>query len=112
MLSHNLPRDPGDNLGLAVAAPLVRGLEPIPAPRAIGGNSLLGIDHYQPLLLGQKVDSRSGGEIIRALGAAVEHHDQGPGLTFIATGEVQFVGTVASLSGIRFSYPPAAGGEY
>ena len=57
---------------------LVGALEPVPAGRRIGARRLLRIGDDEAELVGERVHPRSDGEIVRLLGAAVQHDDQRP----------------------------------
>ena len=77
MVPHDLAGDAGDQRGFAPAAALVARAKPVPALRLVGSAGLFGIDHEAILLFRQEVHPGAGGEIVRRLGAAVKHDDQG-----------------------------------
>ncbi len=52
------------------------------------------------MLLGERVHLGSSGDVVGALGATVEHHDQGHFLTYVAAGYVQLIGTRPGLIGV------------
>jgi hypothetical protein len=79
---------------------LVRSLEPVPALVHVGALSLRGVCHEEDVLLGEPVHLGSGGDVVGALGTAVEHHDQGYFLTYVAAGNVQLLGTRPGLIGV------------
>ena len=84
MVPHDLAGDAGDQRGFAAAPLLVARAKPVPALRLIGSAGLFGIDHEAVLLFRQEVHPGAGGEIVRRLGAAVKHDDQGKRLSLIA----------------------------
>ena len=58
------------------------------------------IGHEEDLLLGECVHPGSGGDVVGALGAAVEHDDQGHFLAYVATRDVQLVRTGSGPIGV------------
>ena len=66
----------GDDRRLAGVAHLVARPEPVPAGHGIVAAGLRRIDDEQPVLFGQGVHPGPGGEVLRVLRAAVQHHDQ------------------------------------
>ncbi len=58
------------------AAPLVAGTKPVPARHGVVAAGLSGVGDQQPVFLGDGVHPGPGGEILRVLRAAVQHHDQ------------------------------------
>ena len=52
------------------------GVEPVPARLGVGQAVLLGIEHEEAFALRDAVHARAGGEGIRILPAAVQHHQQ------------------------------------
>ena len=92
MVPHDLAGDAGDQRGFAPAAALVARAKPVPALRLVGSARLFGIDHEAVLLVRQEVHPGAGGEILRRLGAAVKHDDQGKRLSLRAAWDEQLVG--------------------
>ena len=76
---HELADARDDRRGLAGAAPLVLGLEPVPAALRVGAAVLLGIDRDEPVTVGRLVHPRRGGEARRVLRAAVQQADERQG---------------------------------
>ncbi len=110
VLAEDFARDAGDNGWLALAAPLVRGLEPVPSPRAVGGGRLYGIGNEEGVLLGDRVHVGACGQIVGGLGTAVEHDYEGHLLPHVAAGNVQLVGARPGSVGVGplDEAPPAA----
>ena len=94
---HDLTRDAGDQRRFAAVAPLVGGIEPIPALLHVGRAGLGRVCDQAGMDLSRDVHACSGGEIIRRLRAAVQHDDQRNGLPVIAGRDIQFVGTRSRL---------------
>src|SRR6478609_6160534 len=92
MVAHDLAGNAGDHRGLAPAAALVARAKPVPALRLVGSARLLRIGHEAILLFCQEVHSGAGREIVRRLGAAVKHDDQGKPLSLTAAWDEQLVG--------------------
>ena len=78
MPGHDLARHAGQQRRFAAAAFLVRVLEPVPAALRIGLLRLRRIQHHEAVRLRHLVHRRAGGEIVRGLGAAMQHHQQRP----------------------------------
>src|SRR4051812_43402513 len=91
MVAHDLAGDADDHRGLAPAPALVAGAKPVPALRLVGSARLLRIDHEAILLFRQKVHPGAGREIVRRLGAAMKHDDQGKPLSLTAAWDEQLV---------------------
>ena len=91
VVAHDLPRDARDQRGLALAVLLVARAEPVPAFRGVGGGGLGRIGDEAGVLLGARIHPRAGGEVVRRLGAAVQHDDQRDRLPAIAAGDVELV---------------------
>jgi DNA invertase Pin-like site-specific DNA recombinase len=111
IVAHDLAGDARDKRGPASVALLVGCAKPVPAFRRVGVAALCRIDHEARLLFCDEVHSRTGGEIIRRLSAAVKHHDQGKRLPLIAARDEELVGTtsrrvavgaIAELSTLRY----------
>ena len=79
VVAHDLARNPGDEGWLARVAPLVAGAEPVPAFGRVGGRWLARIGDHEPLGLRPLIHTRSRGEVVGVLGAAVQHDDQRDG---------------------------------
>src|SRR5476649_817906 len=79
--------------------------DPVPAFGVVGVPGLLRIDDEALLFLGHGVHLRAGGEIVRVLRAAVQHHQQRHGLAVVAAGDIQLVVARARLVAV------AAGNE-
>ncbi len=75
-IAHHVARQAGDQRGFAAVAELPGGVEPVPAFLGVGRLGLARVDHEEPLLLGQIVHPRPGGEVLGRLRAAVQHHDE------------------------------------
>ena len=99
VVAHHFPGDAGDQRGLAAAAPLVARVEPVPALLGVGGGGLPRIGDQQPLVLRERVHARAGGEVVRRLGAAVEHDQQRRRLPAIGARDVELVGAGSGLVG-------------
>ena len=100
--------DARDQRRLALTAPLVGRAKPIPALRRVRVAGLCGIDHEAGLFFGDQVHARPGGEIVRRLGAAVQHDDQRERLPLIAAGDVELVGAGSGRVAVgRFDELPA-----
>src|SRR5271165_5366659 len=95
MLAHNLFRYSCDQRRLPIVAALIVRLEPVPALLGISGDRLLWISDKEPVLLGNRIHPRSRGEVVGALGASVQHDDQGKRSLFTAAGDVQLVASAA-----------------
>ena len=110
-LSHDRLRQRRQHGGLAVTAPLMLGLEPVPALLCVGMLRLLRIQHDKTLLARQCVHLRAGCEVARVLGAAVQHQHQWPGrgrCAGRARWHVQLVGERAPLV-VEAAIGPALG---
>ncbi len=110
-LAHDLPGDPGDQRRLALAALLVARIEPVPAFGSVGGLRLGGVGDKEDMLLRQGVHLGAGGEVIRRLGAAVQHHDQGDRAPVVAARNIELVGPAAGGVRERGLVKPGAGGD-
>ena len=64
VVAHDLPRDAGDQRGLALAMLLVVRAEPVPAFRGVGGGGLGRIGDQAGVLLGERVHPRACGEVV------------------------------------------------
>ena len=60
------------------------GEEPVPALVRVRARRLRRVEDEEALLLGERVHARAGGEVVRVLGAAVQHDDQRQGATLEA----------------------------
>ena len=90
---HDLAGDARDQRGLAFVALLVGAAEPVPAFRRVGVAALRRIDHEAVLFFCDEVHPGAGGEIVRRLGAAVQHDDQRKRLPLmVAAGDEELVG--------------------
>ena len=67
---------PAMMLGSPASRTLVREIEPVPARRGIGGRRLSWIGDDEAEVLGEPVHACPHGEVVRVLGAAMEHDDQ------------------------------------
>src|ERR671915_418316 len=92
---------PGARPEWAPTALLVRGLEPVPALLHVGVTCLRGIRDEEGVLLGVFVHAGARSEVVRALGAPVQHDDQRDGLPGVAARNVQFIGAGPSAVGVR-----------
>src|ERR1044072_5249993 len=92
MVAHDLAGNAGDHRRLALTAALVARAKPVPALRMVGSARLLRIDHEAILLFRQEVHPGTGREIVRRLGAAMKHDDQGKPLSPAAAWDEQLVG--------------------
>src|SRR3712207_6768705 len=101
VLVDDLARDTGDKRRLAPPALLVRSLKPVPALVYVGALGLRGIGYEEDVFLGEHVHLGPGGDVVGILGTAVEHHDQGHFLSYVATWDVQLVRTGSGLIGVR-----------
>ena len=99
VVAHDLARDPGDQGRLAAVALLVVRVEPVPALRGVGRAGLRRPGDQAAVLLGERVHARAGGEVVRRLGAAVQHHDQRQRRAGARAGQIQLVGAGARLVG-------------
>ena len=81
MLAHDLAGDPRDQRRLSLAPALIIRPKPVPAPPRIGQAMLGWIDDEEAVFLGKAIHPGSRSEIIRGLGAAMQHHDQREPLT-------------------------------
>jgi hypothetical protein len=88
------------------------GLEPVPAPGIIGRNRLLRIEHQEWFGLGDEVHAGASGEIIRVLGAAVEHHHQRQWLAVISARQVKLPGPLARRPGVDSGRPMSSSGSH
>src|SRR5215216_1278603 len=94
------------------------GLESVPALLRVGVASLRGIRNEERVLLGELVHARAGSEVVRTLGATMEHDDQGNGLPGVAARDVKFVGAspctvcVRTLDEKASSLGNACGGDF
>lgn len=101
----------GDDRGLAGIAPLVARPEPVPAEHGVIATGLARIDDQQPVLLGKGVHARPGGEVLRALRAAMQHHDQ-PLQPFVSgRRHIEPVAARAGRAGIVLIEEPGAFGQ-
>ncbi len=66
----------GEQARFAAVAMLVGRCEPVPALRVVRARRLGRVQDQETALLGDLVHARTGREIVRRLGAAVQHHDQ------------------------------------
>src|SRR6185369_6031606 len=98
---HDLARDACDKRGFASAALLVGGAKPVPAFRLVCPAGLRRIGHETILSFREEVHPRAGGEIIRRLGTAVKHHDQGKRLLPIAARNEEPVATASRGTAVR-----------
>ena len=71
IVAHDLASDARDKRGFTSASLLVGCAKPVPAFRLVCLAALCRIDHKAGLFFCDKVHPRTGGEIIRRLGAAV-----------------------------------------
>jgi hypothetical protein len=110
-VAQHLPRDAGDQRGLAAAAPLIGGVEPVPAALRIRRRRLPGIGDEQPVLLGQRVHPRASGEILRRLGAAMQHDQQRPRTGGQSSRHVEPVVALPALAGEGVAGEAGAGGQ-
>jgi hypothetical protein len=76
MVIHHLLGNAGDEGRLAQTASLVLGPKPIPAPRAVRCDGLLGVRHQPSHFLSMRVHTRAGREIFGGLLAPVQHDDE------------------------------------
>src|SRR3546814_9297111 len=81
MTGRDLAGDAGDQCGLSGALDLVARTKPVPALLGIGATRMLRVGDKESDFVRQLVHARPPGEILRALRAPVEHHDQRHGLT-------------------------------
>jgi len=95
IVAHDLAGDSRDKRRFASAPLLVGFAKPVPALRLVCLAVLCRIDHEAGLLFRNEVHPRTGGEIFRRLGAAVQHHDQRKRLALIAAGDEKPVGTAS-----------------
>ncbi len=86
------PRDAGDQGRLARIAPLIVRAEPVPALLRVGRGGLRRVRHEKAVLLRERVHSRTGGEVVGRLGAAVQHHDERKPFAGPVGGKVELVG--------------------
>src|SRR5438270_3065451 len=70
---------------------LVAFAEPVPAALDVGTPRLRGIGNDDPELFRRLIHARAGGEILRRLFAAVQHHHQRQRLSAVHAGQVQHV---------------------
>ena len=68
---HGITHHGRQQRGLAAAALLVFGAEPVPAVVGVAGLGLFGVQHQHTLLPGQCVHAGARGKVVRVLGAAV-----------------------------------------
>jgi hypothetical protein len=101
ILAHYLVRYACDDGWFAPATLLVGDLEPVPALLHVGVARLRRIGHEEGVLLGELVHACARSEVIRALGATVQHDDQGNGLPGVAARDVKFVGAGPGAVGVR-----------
>src|SRR5205085_6323754 len=71
IVAHDLPGDAGDKRRFAFAPLLVSCTKPVPAFSLVCLAGLCRIDHQTSLFFCEKIHPRTGGEIVRRLGAAV-----------------------------------------
>ncbi len=76
MVGHHLAREACQQCGLAPAPLLVLGLEPVPALLRVCMLCLFGIEHQYASAARLVIHARAGGEVLRPLGAAVQHEDE------------------------------------
>ena len=98
---YHLARDARDERWLATTTLLVRGLEPVPALLHVGVARLRGIRDEEGVLLGELVHAGARGEVVRTLGATVQHYDKRNGLPAVTARDVQFVGAGPGAVGVR-----------
>jgi hypothetical protein len=98
---HDFARHAGEDCGLTLLSALVAALEPVPAPRTIGGMRLLGIENETLPLLGERVHAGAVGKIIGCLRAPVQHHNERERLPCVTRRDIELVGTSSGLIGIE-----------
>ena len=82
---------------------LVAGLEPVPVAHRVRRARLLGVGDQERVALGELVHPGGGGEVVGALGAAVQHHDQRRGRAGVTSRWARRAGTPAADRGVRRS---------
>ena len=90
---------------------LVLAAEPVPAFLRVGRRRLRRVGDEERLLLRDLVHARAGGEIVRRLRAAVQHHDEGQALPAITARNVELVGPAAGLARKGVLVEGGAGGQ-
>jgi hypothetical protein len=105
---HDLAGDARDKRRFTRASLLVGCAKPVPAFRLVCLPGLSRIDHEAILLFSDKIHPRAGGEIIRRLGTAVKHDDQGKRLLLIAARDEKPVGTASRGTAVRAFDEPSA----
>src|SRR5947207_9902675 len=95
IVAHDLASDACDQRGFTSAPLLVGCTKPVPAFRLVCLAALCRIDHKAGLFFCDKVHPRTGGEIVRRLGTAVQHDDQRKRLCLIAAGDEELVSTAS-----------------
>jgi hypothetical protein len=86
-----LTRNPSDQRRLSFATLLVGRTKPVPAFRLIGFATLSGINYEATLRFCAEIHARPGREIIRRLGATVEHDDQRKRLSIVTAWDEKLV---------------------
>src|SRR5215216_5021110 len=91
----------GDDRRFSAAPFLIGGLEPVPAIQRVCVQALLRVKDKERVPLGENVHPCADGEVFGILSTSVQHDDQGNGLFFVGTRDVQSVISRAVLVGGR-----------
>src|SRR5258708_18763447 len=87
IVAHDLAGNTGNQRRFTSTAPLIARAKPVPAFRRVRLAGLCRIDDETGLFFGDEIHARAGGEIVRRLGAAVQHDYQRERLPVVAAGD-------------------------